>query len=215
MKLMKILALVAIVALAVPLANAADSKHKFSFFAGYAMPMSDYSESETIGDVVEGISIEADDAFGYGIGYEYRYSERMSFGASLSYWDHDVNATYSEDGETLFDGKIGGITAMPILFDLNFHFLDKLDLYVGPTIGYVMWDDLSLDDTDFEDAGEVPINDAFAYGVNVGLDIPLGENWAISGGLRYLFVDAEIDESDAPSVGIDPLLVTVGVGYKF
>jgi outer membrane protein W len=216
MRLTKVLALVAIVALAVPLANAADSKHKFSFFTGYAMPMSDWSETDDTGEVVEKSTIEADDAMGYGFGYEYRHSPLLSFGASISNWSHDVNVTFVEDGETVFDGKLGEVSWMPLLFDANFHLFkeSKIDFYFGPTVGYAMWDDLEFAG-EFDEGDSVPVSDQFIYGVNVGLDIGLGENWAISGGLRYLFLDAEIDESGAPNVGVDPILVTIGIGYKF
>jgi len=211
MRLMKVLALVAIVALAVPLANAADSKHKFSLFTGYAMPNGDYTESDV---ELGNLKIEADDAMGYGLGYEFRYNKLMSFGASLSNWSHDVNYTISDDTGSE-SGKFGETSWMPILFDANFHLFGSsaIDFYLGPTLGYAMWDDLTPEpDIEFS---QVAIKDAFTYGVNIGLDINLGENWAISGGLRYLLLDAEVDEPDAPTIGVDPIIVTVGVGYKF
>jgi outer membrane protein W len=216
MKLMKVLALVAIVALAVPLANAADSKHKISLFTGYAMPMGDETYTDEIeGTVYEGKD-EADDAMGFGLGYEYRMNKMMSFGASLSTWTHDVNSTYKDEtGETLFDGKFGEASWMPLLFDANFHLFggSAIDFYLGPTVGYAMFDDFEpVSDLDMD---PVPLNDQFTYGVNVGLDVNIGENWAISGGLRYLLLDAEPDAPDSSSLPINPIIVTVGVGYKF
>jgi outer membrane protein W len=212
MRLMKVLALVAIVALAIPLANAADSKHKLSLFAGYSMPNGDLSRSAEIDEIPVTARHEADDAVGYGLGYEYRYSKLLSFGASLSYWDHEIHLTATDEGgATVFDGKHGDWSWMPLLLDANFHVLGKgaIDLYLGPTVGYAMFGD-------FKGAGggNYASSDQFTYGVNVGLDIGLGENWALSGGLRYLLLDGEVDGYDY-TIPFDPFIVTVGVGRRF
>lgn len=218
MRLTKVLVLVAIVALALPIANAADAKNKFSVFVGYAMPMSDTTITEDTGEGIIQDKIEADDAMGYGLAYEYRYSDLMSFGASLSYFNHDVKDTFTFDGTTEFDGTIGDVTWTPILFDLNFHLLKdrKIDFYVGPTVGYAMWDDVSLN-ADGQDAfgtDKIKIDDSFVYGVNLGLDVPFGEKWAFAAGLRYLLVSADPSEG-GDSLDVNPLILTVGVGYKF
>ena len=211
MRLMKVLALAAVVALAVPLAAAADSKHKLSLFAGYSMPTGELSRSGVIDDVPVDLKDTADDAMGYGLGYEYRHSKLLSFGASLSYWKHEIHVTMTdEDGATLYDGKHGDWSWMPLLLDANFHVLggEAVDLYLGPTVGYTMFGDFE------EDGDSFASNDQFTYGLNVGLDVALGENWAFSGGLRYLQFDGEVEGYDY-KLPIDPLIVTVGVGYKF
>jgi len=106
---------------------------------------------------------------------------------------------------------------MPILFDANFHLFggSAIDFYLGPTIGYAMFDDFEPVPIEGVETVNTPLNDQFTYGVNVGLDFNLGENWAISGGLRYLLLDAEPDAPDASTLPINPVIVTVGVGYKF
>ncbi len=203
MRLTKVLALIAVVALAVPLANAADTKHKFSFGVGYFMPMSDYSFTED----TYTITMATDDALGFGLGYEFYYNEMVSFGASLWYADHDM--TLSVSGEP--DSDYGSVAWMPILFDANFHLLKgkPVDFYFGPTLGYAMFDDWKY-------ASEtMGMKDQFVYGVNLGLDVPFAESWAFTAGLRYLLLDAEPDVTGADAVGVDPLVLTVGVGYKF
>ena len=211
MRRMKLLALVAIVALAVPLANAADTKHKLTLFAGYSMPTGELSRSGVIEDVPVDLKDTADDAMGYGLGYEYRYSKLLSFGVSLSYWKHEIHLTaIDEGGLTVYDGKHGDWSWMPFLFDANFHVLGEgaIDLYLGPTVGYTMFGD-------FEEAGDsFASNDQFTYGVNIGLGVALGENWALSGGLRYLQLDGEVEGYDY-KLPIDPFVVTVGVGRRF
>mgnify|MGYP001049727342 CR=1 FL=1 len=208
MRLTKVLALIAVVALAVPLANAADTKHKFSFGLGYFMPTDDYSE--TVDEYT--ITMEADDAIGYGLGYEYYHNELMSFAASIWFADHDVTIDVPDELTVLAEYDYGSVAWMPILFDANFHVLKgkPVDLYLGPTLGYSMWDD-------WEFEGDTQkIKDQFVYGLNFGLDVPFAENWAFTAGLRYLFVEAEPDEDDSgDAIGVDPLVLTVGIGYKF
>ena len=83
----------------------------------------------------------------------------------------------------------------------------------------VTWDDLALNDHE-----DVPMSDSFVYGVNFGLDVPFAESWTFSAGLRYLLASAETDdpfsvESEFPEeileIDVNPIVLTVGVGYKF
>jgi outer membrane protein W len=196
----KILALLAIAALAITLADATDAKQSIGVFVSYVSPTGDYENVS--------FNLEADSAVGYGVAYRYAFHPRWDLAVSLSYADHDVNAWNEETPKT----KIGAISWMPLLFDGNWHFGKEGMLYVGPTLGYAMWDDLEEEGG----PGRAKMKDGFVYGVNFGIDVPFAKAWAFNAHVRYLLADAETDEEDGNfTLGVDPWIVGVGVAYRF
>jgi len=187
--------LVLSVACAIP-ASAAQADYNFKIFGGvaYVSPLSDSS--------VEGIadSVEASDEIGYEIGAEWKPFDR--FGFELSYVDvnHDVEA----DGTV-----IGEIGFTPINLTLNFHVInsDRFAWYIGPTASWVDWGEVELIDGD-----EVDTDSETTFGVSTGIDIGLGEKFAIVGGLRWL--DSSVD-AEGEEVSVDPLFARLGVAFRF
>jgi outer membrane protein W len=92
-----------------------------------------------------------------------------------------------------------------------------VDFYIGPTVGYAMWGDLQPKDMAVEFGIEEPqkLKSDFVYGANLGFDFPFHDAWAFNLGLRYLWVKAEPDAAGAESIDVNPLIVTVGISYKF
>jgi outer membrane protein W len=66
-----------------------------------------------------------------GLEYKHKFleSNRLSLGISALYSQFDVKA----NGQ-----KIGTIDNVPILLDLNWHFLEKRGLYIGVTVNPVI-----------------------------------------------------------------------------
>jgi outer membrane protein len=213
MKLCKIAVLVVALALVSQMAWAGQGDKMFRFHLGYVEPTGDYKETfdetPTLLQAL-GYTIEADSAIGPEVGFEYMFNDKVGFDVNLGYFDHDVEISGGGSSET-----IGDVTMMPLLFGANFHLTqDKnVDFYVGPTVGYVMFGD--LDFTSKFGGDSVGIKDDFGYGVNLGLDVPINDKWSFSTGLRYFVVGAEIDESGAPTVDIDPIAVRVGAAVNF
>jgi len=65
------------------------------------------------------------------------------------------------------------------------------------------------------DAQAASIESSFVYGVNFGLDVPVGERWAIGFGLRYVLAGAKVEDEGAPDIDVDPWIGTVGASYRF
>ncbi len=200
MRLGKVLVLVALLALIVPQAvSAADTKNDLGIMVGYIGPTSDSTVN------VEGLSgtVKAESTVDYGLAYKYKFRENMSFGASLLYAKHDVKVA----GE-----KVATISNMPLLLDYNFHLLAKKNLYVGVSLGYAWWGDLK---------GEGPITGSesvkknWLYGVNLGYDIQLGQNWSIPINVRYLGQEIKTDTSPEEKVTVNPVVANVGFAYRF
>jgi outer membrane protein len=147
-------------------------------------------------------SVEASSETGLEIGGEWRASER--FGLEVAYLDaeHDVKA----DGTA-----IGTIDLRPWTVTANFHLVsnDTMHWYIGPSVSYINWSDIRLNG-----GGSLGVDGETAYGVSTGLDIDVGENFAVLLGLRWL--DASVDSDSLPNeVSVDPLTARVGVAFRF
>jgi outer membrane protein W len=185
-------------ALAAKPSSAQEESYDFKLFGGaaYVAPLSD-SSLAGIAD-----SVEASSEYGWEIGGEWKPSPR--FGLELSYFDatHDVEA----DGTV-----IGGIDLRPLTFTANFHLVsrDSFNWYVGPTVAYVDWSDISL-----AGGGNLEVDSATAYGVSTGVDIAFGDTFALQLGLRWL--DASVESPVLPNdVSVDPLFTRIGVAFRF
>jgi outer membrane protein W len=217
-KISLILALIALVAALPALADQGDMIIRFGTL--YASPTGDWSISEEGEGVRETGTIEATGTLGAFFGFEYMVSDMIGIDATISYTDHDVDSDYLvvEDGEVVFDDSmtIGDVSVTPLFVSAHFHVVqrDAFDFYVGPTVGYVMYGDLKLVPEFDED--DVSIKNDLGYGVVTGIDVPFGGGgWNFSTALKYVKTGAEIDESGAPEIDIDPLIIQVGVAKRW
>jgi len=180
--------------------SADDTKWSLRFGLLYNDPTGDFSD--------EGQTTELDDSTGIQASIEYRVTGLFGVEAGLGYAEHDI--TVEESGFPDLD--FGETTWTALTVNGNFHLLGEsdLDLYIGPTIGYVFWGSIDTD----EFSSNVPTDDEFAIGANLGIDVPFGESsWAFSAALRYLSVDLGVSGGD--DIGVDPIQVKLGLSYSF
>jgi outer membrane protein W len=192
------LALAVAAALSTMPAGAQEGSYDFKLFGGaaYVAPLSD-SSLAGLADTVE-----ASTEYGWEIGGEWKPSDR--FGLEVAYFDaeHDVEA----DGAV-----IGDIDLRPLTFTANFHLVNRnaFNWYVGPTIAYIDWSDVRIGG-----GASLPVDSETTYGVSTGVDIGIGETFAIQLGLRWL--DASVESPVLPNdVGVDPLFTRIGVAFRF
>lgn len=190
-------------------------------------------------------NFEPDSTIGYGIGFEYMFTDMIGLDFNLDYSKHDVDSTFS--GSTTFTpddpppnpetvpisgSQNGEIALMPITAGVNFHFAagESVDFYVGPFVGYIFYDDLEFEEGsiafEFSAIGplelilsseKVSIKDDFTYGAVAGVDVPFGGmGWMFSGAFKYIAATAEIDETGVDEeLDVDPWEIFVGLGYKW
>ena len=188
----------ALVVLGTGTAAAADHP-KFKIFGAlsYVAPLGE--DDVTIGSVRD--SVKASNEVGWNVGLECRFNQVV--GLEFDY----TNAT----NDIEFGGqKVGDVHMQPLAATLNFHVIPTsiVDLYLGPTAAYFIWGD-----ADFGSGGTFKTDNEFAYGASVGLEIGLGETFAIMGGIRWLKADIEPDGS--PKIGVDPLFSRLGIALRF
>jgi outer membrane protein W len=187
----------------VPAAWADKGDMRIQFGAASSSPTDDLSEP--------GETVELDSAVGFQASFEYMATDLIGVEPRISSTGHDV--TVEGSGVPEFD--LGEIDLLALTANVNFHLRRgaKIDLFVGPTIGYAFWDDLESEIF----ATSFPADDEFIYGVNFGLDMPFGEQrWGFSAGLNYLLTDVSLEGSAVePDLGVDPMQLNVGVSYRF
>ncbi len=220
-KLGLVLVLVALIAAIPAMADQGDKIIRFGI--AYVSPSGDYHDSYTDGPYFEEWKVEADAAIGPYFGFEFMLTDLIGIDGTVLYTDHDINERYLEtfEGEVVFDEcmEIGSISTMPIFISAHFHVIQKdaIDWYVGPSIAYIFNGDLDFN-PEFE-TGSIPIKNEFGYGFVTGIDVPFGAGgWNFSTALRYIMSDAEAEDNmgpDGEAIGIDPLILHVGVGKRW
>ena len=196
----------AFVVLALVATPAAAQENRFKVFVGvgYISPLD--SEDISVDEITD--TIEASSEVGYDFGIEWRLNKLI--GLELDYLNgkHDVELGGTKIAETDFN---------PLSLSLNFHVLhtNLLDLYVGPTVSYVSWGDIKIEEA-FQgllEAESISTDSETAFGAQVGLDIGIGPHFAIITTLRYLKVDITPQGEDG--LGVSPLIVRVGAGWRW
>lgn len=92
-----------------------------------------------------------------------------------------------------------------------------IDLYVGPQLALVRYSNVDMW-AGFGAAGaSVSVEDDVSWGAILGLDVPLGtRGWMVHANVRYLDTDMK-DSGGVSSFNgkFDPVIFSVGVGYRF
>ncbi len=206
-------------ALAAPASATEESWHLRVFAAGF-----DPDISETIvNDGGDDIHIGGGSDLGIGAALEYRFTDR--FGVEIGIMQGTPEVSLSADIPGF--GQIAVVDTMNTVVvsgDVLVHLTPAsptLDLYLGAGIANVSYGDLRFEVADL-DSFDVVVDDDLTWSVRVGVDIGFGQdsNWAAVGGLRYIFSDLDLRQTDPPtsdtvSVGADLFNFTVGLAYSF
>lgn len=216
---------------------AADHRHVFRIGVAVVGPSENAREpgivSEDLGDGTTalfdgGMTVDVVTSSGLILDYEYRWSDLIGIDVGLFHTNHDLDVRLdghltvidSGSGEVLFDGSfdetetLGDLTMTPLMVGVPFHLTNrwKLDVYVGPLVGYVFYGDLN------SQGGSTPIEDNFAYGLLAGFDGPLGKGkWVLGAGLRYLQTEAVLEDPELgqATVEVNPWALQVHAGIRF
>ena len=196
---MRVIRLVVLAALLLGLTTfaTADDKNVLRFNAIYSYPLGSSEDN--------GVTTEADAAFGAGISYEARITDLagIQFGAGWS--DHDLNV---ESGGS--EATLGSASVWPLYANVLIHPVDRtdsVDWYIGGGFAYVIYDSLDLS-SEFGGGSRALGNDP-TWTLRTGLDFKFGDgSWALN-------VDAQYLASSVEGMSIDPINFGVGLAYRF
>ena len=220
------LVLLVALAAALPVA-AANGRWHLRAHAAWVYPDLDWQTSPEPGSVIK---IDADDSWGLGVSGEYQVSDLLGVELGVMRATPDVRIRSEESSLGLSFSASDGLTMTPLSIGLNFHLSAKrpFDLYLGPYLAYVLYNDLEwrVNETFVVDGIPITIDETLrisvandlAYGAVAGVDIPLGpEGWFFSGALKYLAteLDATDPEGESENLSLDPFIVAIGIRYSF
>ena len=170
--------------------------------------------------------LDSDDSVGIGLDLEYRASRRFGLGLGVL-----TSKVGRELGLEFFGADLlvieSSVRMTPVLARLDVHLTPdrKVDLYLGPVVGYVHYGDLRTEIRSDVLGESIPVDrartkDGFGWGAHIGVDAPIGEGgFFFSARATYLNAEVEVDDDEAESgrssFGLDPLVAQVGFGYRF
>ncbi len=176
---------------------------------GISYHMPDAEETVEINELEE-LDIEADDATGFFLAYEARFSKMLGIELFVTRSESEWTGRYSyfstKAPEAVFEEK-EDIDFTAVTLGLNVHVFGRgaVDIYVAPLVGYAFF-------------GE-DIDDDIVYGAGVGLDVGFGKRGlAFTASVRYLKSKAEAEsdfEGGNLEIDFDPLIISAGLAYRF
>jgi len=219
--------MIAVVALLViiPGAYAADSRMVLRGGAGWAGPTGEWTGDLLMTEGVSVTKLKADSAIGPQLSLEYRFTRLIGGELSVLQSSHEITETESFL-LVPHHAKFGQVTERPVLLGANFHVTKnrKIDLYFGPVIGWVIWGDLKPSAAAQQEVtiGAIKMRDDFAWGVNIGVDVPFARHWAVSFDLRRLDYGARTDSrpieavlGEDATIPIRPVIATAGFALRW
>ncbi len=206
-------------ALAAPASANGEGWHLRVFAAGF-----DPDTGETVvNEDGDDIRVGGDSDVGFGAGLEYRFTDRL--GVELGIMEGAPEVSLSADVPGFGPIAVADTTnTVVVTGDLLVHLTPNrptLDVYLGAGVASVSYGDLRYEVAGL-DSFDVRVDDDFTWSVRAGVDIAFGQDsdWAAVGGLRYIFTDLDLRQTDPPasepvSIGADLFNFTVGLAYSF
>ncbi|NHZ88693.1 outer membrane beta-barrel protein [Massilia sp. CCM 8733] len=123
--------------------------------------------------------------------------------------------TYPQKHDVMLDGaKIGTFKHLPpsLLGQYHFNPIGQFKPYLGAGINYTRISKVKL----LNGAGDLE-NDSVGLAFQAGVDFKIDKNWSLNLDLKRINIrsDVMIAGAKVSSVKVDPVLIAVGVGYRF
>jgi outer membrane protein W len=156
-----------------------------------------------------------EDGSGFGLSAEYRWRPRLGVELGVLVADVDSGFRLESGSAAVTDVEAMGIESVSL--GLNWHLAPerRFDFALGVFVAQTTFDDVIF----LTEAGrpvKLTFDDDHGFGVKAGLEAPFrrGGPWVVGFELRYLITILE-SEIAGQDLDLDPVLVLVGVGYRF
>lgn len=166
-------------------------------------------------------SLEAQPAVMPELDFTYMATDNIGLELILATTPHDV------DGKGAISGlnKVADSWLLPPTLLVQWHFLPKSQFrpYVGAGINYTITygeDATSSLEGALGGPTKVRLSDSVGWAVQAGIDVGIDENWFVNLDVKYIDIDVDADiitggTKRTADVSIDPVIVGLGVGYRF
>lgn len=147
--------------------------------------------------------------------FSYFFSKNIAAELILATTRHEAQAT----GTALGTINLGKVNVLPPTLTAQYHFMpaQKINPYVGVGVNF----------THFYNVNSGPVATGIKYensvgpALQIGTDIALNDNWSINLDVKKIYISSDVTVYTAiappltTKVKIDPLVVGLGVGYRF
>lgn len=151
------------------------------------------------------------------VDFTYFLSPNLAAELILTYpQKHDISANIPTLG---VNGEIGSVKHLPPTLTLQYHFTDfgAVKPYVGAGLNYTRFS--SVDLPQGTALGSLTIDkNSFGLALQAGVDYVIDGKWSVNFDVKKVQIRTDLKSGAAGNLGkikIDPLLIGVGVGYKF
>ncbi len=123
--------------------------------------------------------------------------------------------TYPQKHDVTLDGaKIGTIKHLPPTLTVQYHFMPEATFrpYLGAGVNYTTFSKVNL----LDGAASLE-HDSFGLALQAGADVAIDKHWSLNFDIKKVQIrsDVMIAGAKASRVKVDPVLLGVGVGYRF
>lgn len=131
------------------------------------------------------------------------------------HWAAELILTYPQKHTVTLDGAaIGSFKHLPPTLTAQYHFLPgaTIDPYVGAGVNYTLLSKVKL-----LNGGARLEHDSVGLALQAGADFRIDDRWSVNVDVKKVQIrsDVEIGGARASRVKVDPLLLGVGLGYRF
>jgi len=161
---------------------------------------------------------------GFGLGLEFRISDRLGVELVASWTEPEIAVHYElPDLVDVRDADTLGFNPITVAVNIYLTPNRPVEVYLAPMIAFVQYGDLAYNLGMFCEPGMLctirfKVDDDVGWGAALGIDVPLGDRgWVLSGSVGYLDTDFKVTDSDgdSESFGFDPVTATLGISYRF
>lgn len=164
-------------------------------------------------DNLPGASVNVDEAYVPEVDFTYFFTKHWAAELILATTNHDVKL----DGGP----SLGDVWLLPPTLNVQYHFYTgDLKPYLGAGVNYtIFYDETNGDILDMD------YDDSFGVSFQGGLDYFLNDKWFINFDVKYLILSTDVNATlmTDPNtiavvpvdVDIDPLIIGLGVGFRF
>jgi outer membrane protein len=159
------------------------------------------------GRVSNGDSVSINNSVVPELDFTYFFTPNISAELIAAVTPHDVKTSSGIDA--------GSSWLLPPTLTLQYHFtqIDSIKPYVGAGVNYT-----HFFNADAGALNSVKYDDSFGGALQVGVDVPIKDNWYFNVDVKKVFISTTAKFSPSgvrADVDIDPWLIGVGFGYKF
>jgi outer membrane protein len=183
------------------------------------------SSSNIFVDVTDlGLGVTVDDDTQVGLNFAYFLTDRLSIEIlAATPFTHDVNFSVNDPLST--GNKLGEVSHLPPTVTLNYYFNDPanaLQPYIGIGLNYTfIFDEEFTGGNEAAGLSNFSLDDSFGVSAQIGVDYMLNDKWFLNGSIRWIDIDTDatfdLNGTDGfvSSIGIDPTVTMISLGYRY